>query len=79
MSDVYKAFGKLLAVQKSMEELAVPPEEASLNQIYSDMTFVDVVASRILDKAAAVQARKQKRRMRLHQDAQRAWYEDHRH
>ena len=58
MSDVSKTFGQLLAVQKFTEKLATPPEEASLDQLYSDVTFVDDVTGRILNKAATVKARK---------------------
>ena len=35
----------------------MPPEEASLDHFYSDVTFDDVTG-RVLDKAAAVKARK---------------------
>ena len=56
-SDVSKTFGQLLAVQRTME-LATPLEEAIMDQLYKDVTFLDDVTGRVLDKAAAVTARK---------------------
>ena len=41
-----------------MEELTVPPVEASMYHIYMELTFVDDVIEIVLDKAAAVRARK---------------------
>ena len=58
MSDVSKAFGQLLAVQGSMERLAMPPEEPTMDQLYSDVTFVDDVTGRVLDNAKAIEPRK---------------------
>ena len=56
MACSHQTFSQLLAVQKSMEELATPPAEASLDQLYCDVTFVGDITCRILEKAAAVKA-----------------------
>ena len=58
MSDVSTALTQPPAVQGSMEKLATPLEEAAMDQLYSDLTFVDDVMGRVLDKALALEARK---------------------
>ena len=58
MFDVSKTFSQLLAVQSKIEKLAVPPEEAAMDRLYCDATFIDDVTGKTLDKTKAVEARK---------------------
>ena len=58
MFDVSKTFAQLLAVQSKIEKLAVPPEEAAMDRLYCDATFIDDVTGKTLDKTKAVEARK---------------------
>ena len=57
-SDVSTAFSQVLASQGSMEKVTTPPKEATMDQIYSDVAFIDDVTGRALDKSMAIEARK---------------------
>ena len=39
-------------------KLATPPEKATMDQLYNDVTFVDDVTVRVLDKTTVIEARK---------------------
>ncbi len=57
--DISQPFGKLMALQAKIEELAeAPEEEYSFSELYEDMDFVDDVTGAPLDKDEAVAARK---------------------
>ena len=55
--DITQPFGKLMAVQAKMEATTVP-EEDPWASLYNDMEFMDDVSGAPLNKADAIQARK---------------------
>ena len=67
-----------------MEYLAAPPEEGTIGQLYNDVTFVDDVTGRVLDKTMGHRSANEgdpvlQGERRLHQDAPRARHEKHCH
>ena len=56
--DVSTPFGKLMALQKKMDDVVIPPEENDFAHLYDDAKFVDDVTGSPLDKSEAIKARR---------------------
>ncbi len=56
--DISKQFGKIMALQAKMEELAVPPDEDPFAPIYEGYEFIDDVHEQPLNREMAIQARR---------------------
>ena len=56
--DISETFERLLSIRAKVEDLAVPPEEDYLKELYEGLEFMDDVTGAPLDKSRAIKARK---------------------